>query len=207
MANYAYLRVSTDQQDLEKQKHGILIYANQRGISGLEFVEDVASGTIGWRKRKIGALIESMTKGDTIIFAEVSRIARSVLQVLEMLAEAQRKEIAVHIAKQNMAFDGSLNSKITATILGLAAEIERDFISMRTKEALDKLKKDGVTLGRPAGGLAKKLKLDAHGAEIKKYLKKGISNRSIAKLIECSETTLYLWLKRRIKTIKTEEKE
>jgi DNA invertase Pin-like site-specific DNA recombinase len=207
MANYAYLRVSTDQQDIEKQKHGILIYANQQGIANLEFVEDVASGKLNWQKRKIGTLIESMATGDTIIFSEVSRIARSVLQVLEMLAEAQKKEINVHIAKQNMRFDGSLNSRITATILGLAAEIEREFISMRTKEALAKLKKDGVTLGRPAGGLSKKLKLDAHKAEITKYLKKGISNRSIAKLIECSETTLYLWLKRRNKTEKKEEKQ
>jgi DNA invertase Pin-like site-specific DNA recombinase len=204
MANYAYLRVSTDHQDIEKQKHGILIYANQQGIANLEFVEDVASGKTNWQKRKIGALLESMSKGDTIIFSEVSRIARSVLQVLEMLAEAQKKEINVHIAKQNMRFDGSLNSRITATILGLAAEIEREFISMRTKEALAKLKKDGVVLGRPKGGQAKKLKLDAHKAEINKYLKKGVSNRSIAKIIECSETTLYLWLKRRIKP---EEKE
>ncbi len=196
MANYAYLRVSTDQQDIEKQKHGILLYANQRGISGLEFVEDVASGTIGWKKRRLGALIGEMCPGDTIIFSEVSRIARSVLQVLEMLAEAQRKEIKVHIAKQNMAFDGSMNSKITATILGLAAEIERDFISIRTKEALAKLKNDGKQLGRPKGGLSKKLKLDTHKSEIRKYLKKGISKRSIAKLIECSETTLYLWLSR-----------
>lgn len=199
MTNYAYLRVSTDQQDIEKQKHGILIYANQQGIANLVFVEDVASGKLSWQKRKSGELIEKMQKGDTIIFAEVSRMARSTLQVLEMLEATQKKEIRVHIAKQNMRFDGSLNSRITATILGLAAEIEREFISMRTKEALAKLKSDGVVLGRPLGKKAKKLKLDAHKAEIQKYIKKGISKRSIAKLIECSETTLYLWLSRQKK--------
>ncbi len=197
MASFAYLRVSTDQQDVDKQKHGILEYANQHGISGMVFVEDTASGKTNWKERKSGELLQAMMQpGDTVVFAEVSRMARSTLQVLEMLEYAAQHDYRVHIAKQNMQFDDSLNSKITATILGLAAEIERDFVSMRTKEALAKLKAEGKKLGRPPGK-APKVRLDKHEKEIKGYLKKGISKRSIAKLLECSETTLYEWLKRR----------
>lgn len=197
MASFAYLRVSTDQQDVDKQKHGILEYANKHGISGMVFIEDTASGKKNWKERKSGELLQTtMQAGDVVVFAEVSRMARSTLQVLEMLEYAASKGIQVHIAKQNMQFDDSLNSKITATVLGLAAEIEREFISMRTKEALAKLKADGKKLGRPPGKAAK-LMLDARETEIKGYLKKGISKRAIAKLIECSETTLYEWLKRR----------
>ena len=196
MANYAYLRVSTDQQDLDNQRHGILEYANQNGITGVQFVEDSVSGKVKWRERRIGdLLLKTMQPGDTVVFAEISRMARSTLQVLEMLEHATTTNLQVHIAKQRMRFDDSLNSKITATVLGLAAEIEREFISMRTKEALAKRKADGKTLGRPKGK-AETVRLDKHRDEINRYLKKGISKRSIAKLLDCSKSTLYNWLER-----------
>ena len=197
MANYAYLRVSTDAQDVDNQRHGILEYANQRDIGELIFIEDNSSGKAKWRERKSGEmLIETMTKGDTVIFAEVSRMARSTLQILEMLEHCAAQEYTVHIAKHQMVFDDSLNSKITATVLGLAAEIEREFISMRTKEALAKRRAEGVVLGRPRGK-AKKLKLDKHSKEIRKYLELGISKRAICKLVGCSQSTLYEWIERR----------
>lgn len=197
MAYYAYLRVSTDQQDVDNQRHGILEYANQRGITGLQFVEDNASGKIKWRDRKSGdLLLKTMQAGDTVLFAEVSRMARSTLQILEMLEHCAAQNFVVHIAKQNMVFDDSLNSKITATVLGLAAEIEREFISMRTKEALAKRKAAGMVLGRPKGK-AKKLKLDKKSAEIRKYLDMGISKSAICKLVGCAPSTLYEWIERR----------
>ena len=95
-----------------------------------------------------------------------------------------------------MVFDDSLNSRITATVLGLAAEIEREFISMRTKEALAKRKAEGVVLGRPKGK-AKRVKLDNKSKEIRKYLEMGISKRAICKLVDCSPSTLYEWIERR----------
>jgi DNA invertase Pin-like site-specific DNA recombinase len=197
VATYAYLRVSTDQQDVDNQRHGILEYANQRGITGLQFVEDNASGKIKWRDRKSGdLLLKTMQPGDTVLFAEVSRMARSTLQILEILEHCAEQEFVVHIVKQNMVFDDSLNSKITATVLGLAAEIERDFISMRTKEALAKRKAAGMVLGRPKGK-AKKVKLDKRSAEIRKYLELGISKSAICKLVDCAPSTLYAWIERR----------
>lgn len=207
MANYAYLRVSTDQQDVNNQRHGILEYANKMGLAGLQFVEDTSSGKTNWKERKSGRLLqETMLPGDTIIFAEVSRMARSTLQVLEILEYATKNNFQVHIAKQNMKFDDSLNAKITATVLGLAAEIEREFISARTKEALAKRKAEGVVLGRPKGK-AETVKLDAHEKDIRRYLKLGISKRSIAKLVDCSPSTLYDWLDRHKIRVKAEGKE
>ena len=196
MANYAYLRVSTNIQDVENQKLGVLDYCNNRNITSLKIIEDTASGKVPWCDREIGKILNQARPKDIIVVAEVSRLGRSTLQVLEILGLAAKKSVAIHIAKNNMVMDGSMQATITATILGLAAQIEREFISIRTKEALARSRANGVRLGRPKGQ-AEQLKLDAYRDEIIKYLEKGINKRSIAKLIECSPSTLYAWLKRR----------
>ncbi|OED42107.1 resolvase [Chromatiales bacterium (ex Bugula neritina AB1)] len=199
MAVYAYLRVSTDQQDVDNQRHGILDYCNTHQLPNISFIEDTVSGRKKWRERKIGDLIEAtMQTGDTLVVSEISRMARSTLQVLEILEVAAEKNIAVHVVKQNMIFAESENmtSTIMATVLGLAAQIEREFVSQRTKEALAKRKQAGMTLGRPVGN-AETVKLDKREAEIRSLLKKQVSKRAIAKIVECSPTTLYEWMKRR----------
>lgn len=196
MTNFAYLRVSSDQQDIKNQKFGLLEYCNNHNINPVKFVEDTVSSKINWKERAIGNILEKTTKGDLIVVSEISRLGRSTLQVLEILETAAKKGISVHIAKNNIIIDGSIQSTITATILGLAAQIEREFISNRTKEALAKRKEDGMKLGRPKGQ-AQLLKLDNYRDEILKYLKKGINKRAISKLIECSPSTLYAWLRRR----------
>jgi DNA invertase Pin-like site-specific DNA recombinase len=196
MTNFAYLRVSTDQQDTKNQKFGILDYCNKNNLSPIKFIEDTASGKVAWQNRIIGQIMEKANNGDLIVVSEISRLGRSTLQVLEILETAAKKEISVHIAKNHIVIDGSMQSTITATVLGLAAQIEREFISSRTKEALAKRKAEGFNLGRPKGQ-SQLLKLDSFTEEIKGYLKKGINKRAISKLIECSPSTLYLWLKRR----------
>lgn len=190
MANYGYLRVSTDQQDVLNQKHGVLEYANKNGFAGMEFIEDSVSGKKPWQERALGNVLLQAESGDTVIVSEVSRLARSTLQVLEILKHCSEHQINLHIAKNNMRFDDSMQSRITATVLGMAAEIEREFISSRTKEALAAKKAQGIKLGRPQGK-AEKLKLDVFKDEIQKYLDMGLSKASIAKLIECPATTLY----------------
>lgn len=123
MATHAYLRVSTDRQDIANQRHGILEYANTHGLAPVAFVEDAVSGRLAWRERVIGRLLcDSAVAGDIVIFAEMSRMARSTLQVLEMLELSMARELHIHIAKQRLILDGSLNSRIAATVLGLAAE-------------------------------------------------------------------------------------
>ncbi|WP_257282325.1 recombinase family protein [Endozoicomonas sp. ISHI1] len=190
MANYGYLRVSTDQQDVLNQKHGVLEYANKNGFAGMEFIEDSVSGKKPWQERALGNVLLQAESGDTVIVSEVSRLARSTLQVLEILKHCSEHQINLHIAKNNMRFDDSMQSRITATVLGMAAEIEREFISSRTKEALAAKKAQGIKLGRPQGK-AENLKLDVFKDEIQKYLDMGLSKASIAKLIECPATTLY----------------
>ena len=197
MVTYAYLRVSTNQQDVDNQRHGILEYANQKSLGHLEFVEDAVSGQKKWQDLSLGKLLTKIAqKGDIIIFAEISRMARSTLQVLEILECFMQQGLSVHIAKQQMVLDDKLPSRITATVLGLAAEIERELISLRTSEALAKRKAAGKPLGRPKGRQSDKLKLDAKAQEIQMYLDKGISKRSIAKLVDCAPSTLYYWLER-----------
>jgi len=211
MAVYAYLRVSTDAQDVENQKHGILEYANAHDLGKVVYIEDNASGKLNWTERKLGGLInETATAGDTVLFAEFSRIGRSTLQVLEVLKSALELNIQIHIAKDKIVMDDSIQSTIYATVLGLAAEIERNFIALRTKESIAKrrqeiaekgyflnAKGEKVTqLGRPRGK-ASVTRLDKHEKEIKSYLKKGVSKRSIARIVECAPNTLYTWLKRK----------
>ena len=111
---------------------------SQQNIAPLEFIEDTASGTTPWRERTIGILLDQGTTGDVIVVAEVSRLGRSILQVLEILEIAAKKGVSVHIAKNRMIMDGSMQSTITATVLGLVAQIEREFISSRTKEREEK---------------------------------------------------------------------
>jgi DNA invertase Pin-like site-specific DNA recombinase len=159
MATLAYIRVSTDKQDLDNQRHGVIEYAKKHSLEPLTFFEDTVSGKKNWRDRDLGKLIEQSNKGDVLLVADISRLARSTLQVLEVLQEAAKKELAVHVAKSNMVMDGSL-SRITAVILGLVAEIEREFISARTTEALaDKSKAHYLVTGDKRAGILSLLSL------------------------------------------------
>jgi len=202
MANYAYLRVSTEMQDIENQKLGILEYCNTRQLVPVEFVQETKSSRVSWEEREMGRIVNRLQSGDNLIVSEVSRMARSTLEVLRILELAAKKETSVHIVKNGMVMDGSMQATITATILGLAAQIERDFISMRTKEALAHRKAQGLPMGRPKGP-AKHVKLDEHREQITDYLRKGVSKRSIARIIECSPTTLHNWINRNKLATKT----
>ncbi len=180
---------------MANQKYGILDYCNGKGISPVTLVEDTESRKKPWRERGIGQILQDASEGDVILAAEISRLGGSPLQVLEILEEAARKKASVHIVKSQIVMDGSLQSAIIATVLGLAAQIEREFISVRTKEALARRKAEGVKLGRPRGE-APRLKLDSQREMILDYLGKNVSRRSIARILGCSPSTLYAWLRR-----------
>jgi DNA invertase Pin-like site-specific DNA recombinase len=212
MATHAYIRVSTDAQDLNNQRHGVIEYARKHGLEPMTFFEDTASGKKNWRDRDLGRLLDEAKPGDVLLVAEISRLARSTLQVLEILQEAAKHEIAVHVAKSNMVMDGSLNSRITAVVLGLAAEIEREFISARTTEALARRKAAGLPLGRPKGRTNASKKLDKDKDRIRELLEKGVHKASIARIVDCNPDTLYEWLKanglsKYIKTVSTKSVE
>ncbi len=196
MTNYAYLRVSTTAQDVANQKLSVLEYCVRHDIAPVTIVEDTRSGNASWQTRQIGHILADAHAGDVLVVAEVSRLARSALHVLSLLQCAMEKGVSVHVAKTQLVLDGSLQATIAATILGLAAQIEREFISARTKEALARRKAQGLPLGRPRGP-APRVKLDQHQDDILTYLKKGVSKRSIARIVDCAPSTLYAWLKRR----------
>jgi DNA invertase Pin-like site-specific DNA recombinase len=197
MTNYAYIRVSTDAQDCANQRHGVELYAAKNGFGELVFYEDTASGKKDWRQRGLSKLLQCANVDDVLIISEISRLARSTLQVLEILQEAARLGVAVHIVKNNMIMDSSINSRITAVIFGLAAEIEREFISARTTEALQRRKAEGLPIGRPIGAKNKEHKLDKHADQIELMLSRGVHKTSIARIVECHPQTLYSWMYQR----------
>ena len=187
-----YLRVSTTEQDLEKNKADILHFANERGLVPVEWVEEKVSGTKDWRKRKLGEVLPTLKAGDTIIVPELSRLGRSTLQILEVMKEAKEREIAVHALKGGWSLNGSMESKIVLQVLAMVSEIERDLISARTKEALKARKEAGVRLGRPPG--PGKSKLDPHREEIIEKLALGVPKVRIARRYSVTEATLYNWM-------------
>jgi DNA invertase Pin-like site-specific DNA recombinase len=194
MATIAYLRVSTVDQDIEKNKTDILYLSNNKRLGYVEFVEEKISGTVPWKKRKIFGIIENMQKGDNLIVSELSRIGRSMLEIMEVLNIAVEKGINVYAVKGEWKLDNSIQSKIIAMVFAMAAEIERDLISKRTKEALQAKKAAGIKLGRPKG--PGKSKLDKFKPEIVALLNNGSTQRFIAKRYRTTPANLSLWLKK-----------
>ena len=190
----AYLRVSTADQDLEKNKADILFFANHHDLGQVNFVEEVASGRKPWRERHIANILEQLQAGDVMIVAELSRLGRSMLECMEILALATQKHIRVYSVKGDWQLDDSIQSKIIALVFSMAAEIERDLISKRTIEALRFKKAQGMTLGRPKG--IGKSKLDIFRPEIESLLANGATQKFIAKRYHTTEANLHHWLKR-----------
>src|ERR1017187_4187592 len=190
----AYLRVSTLDQDLEKNKADILHFANQRDLGKVHFVEEVASGKKPWRERLISQVLEELQTDDTIIVSELSRLGRSMLECMEILALATRKGIRVYSVKGSWQLDHTIQSKIIALAFSMAAEIERDLISQRTREALRFKKEQGLKLGPPRG--PGKSKLDAFRPEIESLLANGTTQKFIARRYQTTEANLHNWLKK-----------
>ena len=188
----AYIRVSTVDQDLAKNRADILELANQKRLGHVEFVEEVVSGKISWKKRKIATVLEELKKGDSIIVSELSRLGRSMLECMEILSIATQKQISIYSVKGNWTLDSSLQSKIIAVAFSMAAEIERELISSRTKEALRARKVAGNKLGRPKG--PGKSKLDKHYLEIESLIRNGSSQVFIAKKFNVSQPCLRSFL-------------
>jgi DNA invertase Pin-like site-specific DNA recombinase len=173
-----YLRVSTMNQDLEKNKADILSYANDHDLGKVHFVHEVRSGKLSWIRRRIKEVIDQLGKNDWLIVPELSRLGRSMLDILEIIQEAKEKGINIYAIKNNWTLDNSMESKIILMVFSMAAEIERDLISSRTKEALRVKKESGVTLGRPKG--PGKSKLDEHQEEIIALLRNGVPKKRVA---------------------------
>jgi len=179
-------------QDLEKNKADILAYANDHDLGKVHFVQEIVSGKVSWERRRIKEVIDQLDKDDWLIVAELSRLGRSMLEIMEIIAEAKRKEINIHAIKNNWTLNGTIESKIMLMVFSMAAEIERDLISSRTTEALRVKKESGVKLGRPKG--PGKSKLDEHQEEIIALLRNGVPKKRVASKYGSSAVNLYNWI-------------
>jgi len=191
----AYIRVSTDKQDAANQRLEILALANKEALGRVEFIEETVSGRLSWRDRALAGVIEGLAEGDVLIVAELSRLGRSMLEIMELLSVLTTKSVRVYAAKGGWRLEDGLQSKIMAMVLAMASEIERELISQRTKAALATKKAAGVRLGRPCG--PGKSKVDEHEAEVRELLELGVTQKRISARIGVTPDTLHNWLKRR----------
>ena len=194
MSTFAYLRVSTFEQNTDKNKLDILKFANDKKLGNVEFVEEQISGRSNFKDRKLGKLLNIMKKGDILIVPELSRLARSVSQILEVIDITKQKEIKLYAIKENFSNDEqSITATVTSTIFALVAQIERDLISLSTKEALQAKKATGTKLGRPKG--RGKSKLDKDREEILKLIRLKVPKTIIAKQYSTTVANLSRYLK------------
>lgn len=188
----AYLRVSSEEQCLEKNKFEILRFANEQDLGKVHFIEEKVSGKTPWRHRKLAGILDKLAAGDHLIVSELSRLGRSMLECMEVLSITTAKGIHVYALKGNWKLDDSIQSKIVAMAFSMAAEIERELISKRTKEALAARKKRGLPLGRPKG--PGKSKLDVYRAEIEALLANGSTKKFVAQRYGTTYQNLQNWL-------------
>ncbi len=190
----AYLRVSTLDQETEKNKTDILQFTNEKDFGKVEFIEEKVSGKVNWRKRKISDIIDTLSEGDRLIVPELSRLGRSMLEIMEILSIAKEKGIAIYAIKNGWELNGTIQSKVLAMAFSIAAEIERDLISKRTIEGLNAARAQGRIGGRPKG--PGKSKLDPFKQEIIALLNNGSTKSFIAKRYHTTDANFWNWLKK-----------
>ena len=193
---YGYIRVSTDQQSTSNQKFEINRYAASHNIQIDRWVEETISSRKPLNKRKLGSLLAELKDGDILISTEISRLGRSLLEVMGILQHCLAQNCQIWTLKEHYKLGSDIASKVLAFAFGLSAEIERQLISERTKMSLDKLKSQGKHLGRPFGAKSKSLKLSKNTKKVKDLMAKGLPKAQIARLLGVDKLTLYRFLKK-----------
>ena len=198
MATLAYIRVSTDKQDLNNQKLEILEYAQKNNYKVDEFIEIEISSRKDKDERRINELFGKLQFEDTLIVSELSRLGRSTAEVLNMVNTLIEKKVRFIAIKQNIVINGrnDMQTKVMITMFSLFAELERDLISQRTIQALKAKKAQGVVLGRPRGSLGNS-KLDDKKGQIQELLKHKVAKAAIARMLGVSRTSLIDFVKSR----------
>lgn len=195
---YGYLRVSSDDQTVENQKVGVVQFANTHEwtIDGY-IIDDGVSGTKDPSKRQLGKLLGRVKENDIIICSEISRLGRNLLMIMSILQMLMQKKAMLYTVKDNYVLGDNIQSTVLAFAFGLAAQIERDMISMRTKEALARKRAEGVILGRPVGRKTTPSSRKLYPKEnlIRELLENGTSKRQIAKICHVDRNTLDRYIK------------
>ena len=189
---YGYIRVSTDRQSVENQRFEINQFCQRQGVAVDKWIEEIVSGKEDVEKRKLGYLLSSeMTKNDVLICAELSRLGRNLLMIMSILHTCMRIGIQVWTIKDNYRLGNDMTSKVLAFAFGLSAEIERELISQRTKEALARRKAEGYSLGRPKGRRAAEHKLSGYEIEIARLKEMNVAKVDIARAYGVHRSTVY----------------
>lgn len=195
---YGYIRVSTDKQTLENQRYDINQFCDRNVFVIDKWIEETISGAKDLNDRKLGKLLKKMKKDDVLICSELSRLGRNLLMIMGILNECMNRDIQVWTIKDNYRLGSDINSKVLAFAFGLSAEIERNLISQRTKEALARKKAEGVILGRPKGRKSTKTKLTGQEKKIKELLDKNISFSAIGRILNVHRLTVSKFVKERL---------
>ena len=193
---YGYIRVSTDRQTVDNQRFEIERFCSRNSIAIDRWIEETISGTKSPEKRLLGSLLAGAKTDDLIICSELSRLGRSMFMIMSILNHFMVNGVKIWTIKDNYRLGDDIQAKILAFAFGMIAEIERDLISQRTKEALARKRSEGFALGRPTGRKSNRLKLSGHEAEIQSLIDKNISKSAIARKFGVCRQTVISFLKK-----------
>jgi DNA invertase Pin-like site-specific DNA recombinase len=196
---YGYIRVSTDRQTVDNQRFEIERFCLKNSLTVERWIEETISGTKSPEKRLLGSLLSEVKSGDLIVCSELSRLGRSLFMIMSILNQLMLNGVRVWTIKDNYRLGDSIQSKVLAFAFALSAEIERDLISQRTKEALARKRSEGVVLGRPIGRKSSRVKLSGHEKEIQALLDKHTSKSEIGRIFGVNRMTVDTFLKEHMK--------
>lgn len=195
---YGYIRVSTDKQTTENQRFEIENFCTQKAYNVSSWIEETISGIKRIDERKLGKLLKRMGKDDILVVTELSRLGRNLMQIMSILHFCMERNIMVMTTKEHYELGNNINSQVLAFAFGLSAQIERNLISARTKEALARKKAEGVILGRPKGRKSSKVKLSGKENLIQTMLDKNFSKSKIARKLRVHRATLTKFIVERL---------
>jgi len=187
---YGYIRVSTDKQTVENQRYEINRFCQKNVLVVDKWVEETISGIKLIHERELGRLLKTMKKDDILICSELSRLGRNMLMIMGVLNECMVRDIQVWTIKDNYRLGNDINCKVLAFAFGLTAEIERNLVSQRTREALARRRSEGVILGRPKGSKSKVKKLTGREAEMQALLERKVSKSAIGRILGVHRLTV-----------------
>lgn len=198
--NYGYIRVSCDKQTIENQRFEIIKFCEREGLTIDGWIEETVSGTQQYSRRRLGKLLNHVKKNDLIVCSELSRLGRSLYMIMEILSLCMKRGCRVWTIKDGYRLGEDIQSKVLAFAFGLSAEIERNLISDRTRQALARLKAEGKHVGRPTGKHSSQhtLILFRHDKFIRQALQQGCSQSDICKSLRCNRNTLRRYIIRYI---------
>ena len=194
---YGYIRVSTDRQTVDNQRYEIERFCSKNDIKIEQWIEETISGNKSPDKRLLGSLLTEVKRDDLIICSELSRLGRNLFMIMSILNHLMRNDVRIWTIKDNYRLGDNIQSKVLAFAFGLSAEIERDLISQRTKEALARKRSEGKILGRPNGRKSARVKLSGNEHEIRALREKQFSKSAIGRMYGVSRTTVDSFLKKR----------